>query len=258
MPWECDGFRLFFAVSQKRDHPTMRTLAEVWDWAAAPLNILVAFPYLADWLAMPAHCRPARTILDSGAFSAWNSGKAVDFPALMRESKSPRWQETVCLDVIGDAAGSVRNWRIMRASGCGVMPVFHYGDPWDHLAEYCRESPRVGLSCRFGEPEPDSMRWLGECFRRQWPHRFHSFGWAKGAMLKAFPFETADTASVNYNTVAMGNWKAYGNSPLRVRGKVWNLSAEISWYRDLERDVRSRWAKELARLAPQGGTDGKP
>lgn len=223
------------------------------------VNVLVAFPYLCRYEEVARKGEVPRhphSILDSGAYSAWKSGKAIDIDALIVETKNPRWEESVCLDVIGDAEASVRNALYMKARGSPAYPVFHIGDPWEHLREYKRQFPKVGLSCRFGEPEKQSLAWLDKCFALAWPHRFHSFGWIKEEVLLRYPFHSADTASWN-NPAIFGLWNAFGRkkaSGCTGRGRVSvrgmkSLRAEVDWYRGLQRRLEGRWSKVLAKLA---------
>jgi len=234
-------FRLFLAYSV-----AARKTMIPWDWKNKPLNILVALPYIDAWEKIDA--LPARTILDSGAYSAWNSGKEIDIDQLIAESKKPQWDETVSLDVIGDSEASMKNALYMKAKGASIFPVFHIGDPWEMLREYCLQFERVGLSCRFGEGIKESMRWLEQCFAREWPHNFHSFGWVSRKMLMTYPFATVDTASYVRAPMAWGRWKSFKSLPLGALKGGRNFSAEVEWYLSLEREVQRRWRKALEEI----------
>lgn len=134
-------------------------------------------------------------MLDSGAFTAHNTGSSIDMDELICESKKAHYTESVALDVIGNGPASLENARKMQQAGSSAFPVFHIGEPLELLAAYCAEFPKVGLSCRFGEPPTQSMRWLDACFNQQWPHKFHSFGWTAPRMLNTFPFHSADSST---------------------------------------------------------------
>ena len=215
-----------------------------WDWEKNPVNLLVSFVYLDAYrqAAEEYQYRPARTMLDSGAFSAWNSGKVIDFEALMSEIATGGWDEAVALDVVGQAEASLKNALIMKERGLKVIPVFHIGEPWEFLAKYCEEFERVGLSCRFGETITESFQWLRECFRLEWPHKFHSFGWVAEPMLMEFPFDTADSASWSVATGAFGKWKSLPNVP--GPREPCTREVEIHCYRAIEERVRLRWQGE--------------
>lgn len=216
---------IYFAFSQSGESRlTMARLAE----RDYQINVLVSYVYLPVWDRLDAKPVPVRTILDSGAFSAWKSGYTINIDDLIAETKSGRWHESVTLDVIGDADASLKNALYMKEQGSPAYPVFHIGDPWEHLEEYKRQFWKVGLSCRFGEPVKQSIRWLDQCFTRAYPYRFHSFGWVKMEdMLLRFPFHSADASSWNNTPAAYGRWKAFGK--MSVYG-LKNLQAEVDTY----------------------------
>jgi hypothetical protein len=162
------------------------TSMAAWDWVARPLNVLVAYPFVPSYRALLArapHVAPARTILDSGAFSVWRSGESIDIQALTAETLRPEWSESVVLDVIGSAEGSRNNADYMRAAGSPAWPVFHVGEPWELLDHYVKGWPKVGLSCRTGKSPTETLRFYSMCFARHWPHRYHSFGCLRESVL---------------------------------------------------------------------------
>lgn len=232
--------------------------ARQWDWDAKPLGILVSFSYLDVYRPVAPYYKKARSfMLDSGAFTAYTTGKPVDIDALIAEVNQPQWDEAVGLDVIGDWRGSKSNMEYMLARGASkAMPVFHIGDPWDLLTFYCDNWSKVGLSCRFGEPVSTSLRFYEQCFARAWPHKFHSFGWIAHEALVRFPFHTADAAT------AVLAPSSFRNFPIKVRGKVVqrHLSVDndvafahgvigyLDAYWKLEQQLRGLWSREMAAL----------
>ena len=226
-----------------------------WDHVNQPLNALVTF---ADALLV-ADCRSVpwrRLMLDSGAYSAWNSGKIIDIEALTKATLDPIFSESVCLDVIGDSSASVANSLAMKAAGSPAFPVFHYGDPWEHLALYRSEFSRVGLSCRFGEPVAKSTAWLEQCFARAWPYRFHSFGWTAPDALARFPFDSCDSTSWK-SSATWGRFQAIGRQHAKHFGftssrkiidnlkGTFSLVSEIRSFLRVQRWLEFRWKKEL-------------
>lgn len=237
---------------------TNRTLKK-WDHYRHPLNILVSYVYLKAWrqLRKESLFPVASLKLDSGAFSAWNAGKTINIDELTSETKNEEWSEAVSLDVIGDAEASVQNAIYMKNAGSKAYPVFHYGDPWHHLLFYKQHFPKVGLSCRFGEKESDSLRWLEKCFARAWPYKFHSFGWTKESMLINFPFHSADSSTWATAPSAYGAWHygprvgliGRGMRRLSVRGiKNIDVTVSIRHYISVQEQLKERWKKELANL----------
>jgi hypothetical protein len=217
-------------------------------------SVLVAFPHLRAFDA-GGPCG-SRLILDSGAFSAWNSGTEIDLDALTREAKRPRWTESVGLDVIGDWRGSKANAIRSMAMGSTAMPVFHVGDPWDLLEFYCLNWPKVGLGGMVGTGGCGSAvgirGWLDEAFARAWPHRFHAFGQTGAQLLLSYPFHSADSSSwavpvlrnrdyVHIRGAKVG--KAYGIPRPQACGL---LRYNIDRYAALADRLASHWRRELA------------
>lgn len=229
-----------------------------WPHDEKPLNLLASFAFKPLMEGALDRFRPARLMLDSGAYSAWSVGKSIDMDALLKEGAHPRYTDTVALDVIGDPEASVKNAFKMKAAGSKAFPVFHYGDPWEHLAIYREHFGRVGLSCRFGEPYARSYAWLEQCFARGWPCRFHSFGWTSFAVLGRFPFDSADS-SAWINGFKYGAVKFMGqrdkNNPVgrlmhptvtlpRASGRM-TATPEIQSVWTTQAFLRTKWAKQL-------------
>jgi hypothetical protein len=210
------------------------------------LHFLVSYYYLQSYDRFDPPIKPARTLLDSGAFSAYQLGEEIDLEAYTKVSLETRWDEAVALDVIGDGDKSLANTLYMKGQGSKAFPVFHYGEPWDLLEEYCRLFDKVGLSCRFRGLGAPAIKFLQVCFSKCYPHKFHSFGWADEKVLTDFPFHSADTAAWNNGPAAFGNWRAFKGMP--GPHKVQSLMPEVEFYWEMERRLRHRWAKEMARL----------
>lgn len=238
--------------------PCALEFARRWDWVARPLAILVSFAYLQPFEQGIAYYGKAREmILDSGAYTAYTTGKTVDIDKLIAEANKPRWVEAVGLDVIGEWEGSRRNMEYMLPRCPKAMPVFHIGDPWDLFDYYLANWSKVGLSCRFGEDRKTSIRFYDQCFARGWPKKFHSFGWIDDQMLLSMPFHSADAATF---VLQPGRFRVY---PFRGRGRWRTIQMPIDYklkltadgalmngdrFYGLEQQLKARWAPTLATL----------
>jgi hypothetical protein len=199
--------------------------------------------------------------LDSGAFSAWKSGKVIvledyaDF-CLKQIQQDSALVEIVSLDSIGNADQSMVNAYRLVDLGIPVMPVFHIGDPWEHLVEYCNGWDKVGLSCRFGESVTTSLKWIEQCFARAWPHKFHSFGWTSFSMLKRFPFHSADASTWSHRPAAFGEWHRFGKLSIRCKTNCSIYATQIDFYMDMERYLQAKWCRQMT-IIEQIDTKGK-
>lgn len=215
-------------------------------------GLLVSYYYLPPFLAEQSRYCIRDWMLDSGAFSAWNSGGKIDMDKYIDcchkvASKDTSLVEIVALDVIkGDAKDSLANALLMKKRGINVIPVFHYGEDWGILREYCNQFHKVGLSCRFGEPMDKSRRFYDLCFAYAWPKRFHSFGWIERDVIFSYPFHSGDAASWELAPCAFGNWQKFGK--MSVRGSAQDLRSQVSYYMELEAMARVRWKKEMLQL----------
>ena len=83
-------------------------------------------------------------VLDSGAFSAMNSGADVqlaDYIAFCKDILAgPRPPEEVfALDVIGDELATARNTEAMWEAGIEAIPTFHIGSSTQALLDMARD-----------------------------------------------------------------------------------------------------------------------
>lgn len=240
---------LYFAAVQSSE-----TL-DGWDWDAEPMNLLVAFPVLQE---LSRAWRPRRIMLDSGAFTVWNTGGEIDLEELTRETMKPRWTESVSLDVIGDWRASKANAIRMKVLGSPAMPVFHVDDPWELLDFYCDNWPKVGLGGMVGRNGLMLQKWCAEVFKRAWPKKLHSFGMTDPRLLLRFPFHSADSSTwrtlERFGNAVWGDGRVTGairqvhfhRVPTEVHRAMRPLY--IRRYLELERQAQARWGRELARL----------
>jgi len=93
-------------------------------------------------------------LLDSGAYSAKNSGAEIELPEYIEFVREHGWRfkgGVICLDVIGDRKASYENWRIMRDEGVDTMPVFHLqtdrpeDDSYEWLERYLEEADYIAV-----------------------------------------------------------------------------------------------------------------
>lgn len=221
--------------------------------------ILVSYVYLEPFLKFKHRYHYRDWCMDSGAYSAWNSGKKIDIDkyvdtCLEIRSKDKTLSDIIALDVINDgktskmetAKQSLKNALHMKERGVEAIPVFHFGEDYGILAEYCAAFDKVGLSCRFGELVDDSIKFYDQCFARSWPKRFHSFGWMEDFVAVKWPFHSLDSASWRLQPSAFGYWRKFGR--LSSRGAQ-DLRSQIKYYLSLEAKVQIRWEAQMSELS---------
>lgn len=138
---------------------------------------------------------------DSGAFSAATAGAVIK-----REEYSAwltAWRKEIdiacTLDVIGDAAATLRSTRELEADGHKILPVFHVGEPWYYLTDLCKEYPYVGLGgmVPWTTRRAAVGRWLIQCMKQGRPYgtQFHGLGQTNWRTLADLPFYSVDSSS---------------------------------------------------------------
>ncbi len=179
-------------VSKPRtaDQP-LRILGSFWYWKDADLDALAAsYPYEIHFFA------------DSGAFSAYSQGKAVDIGAYAEWLQ--RWKHRVTgyanLDVKMNMAQSKRNQKYLESRGLHPVPVFHGGEPWSFLEELIADYDYIALGgIAGGSAQRDralQLGWCAKCFRLGGEKvRFHGFGMLRWHLVMAFDWYSLDATT---------------------------------------------------------------
>lgn len=177
-----------------------------------PNNFCVSFaePRDAEWVL--AH---GQSIMwDNGAYTAYTKGKPVAWASyydwLSDKLFHPHW--AVVPDVIG---GTVEQNLALMAEWPHpkhlAAPVYHFGEPLDHLRRLAGEWPRIAIGGSVGDNNPGSEAWvrtvdaiwdeIEKAGTRPWVHmmRAHSV-----ASVGRWPFASADSASWARNHAEYG------------------------------------------------------
>lgn len=219
-----------------------RTLAEHSD--REPVDILVAFPFAREFQQCRKHYNIGRVALDSGAFSAWNSGKTVSLSDYIGFCKDFECDEIFGLDVIWNPQATQRNLEAMWAAGVDAIPCFHGGSDWRWL-DWAIQRPKIAISSRL----PKKKEWVQQVFKRIHPKRVHGFAFASPAMLHAAPFDSVDASSWIFSPSAMGNWAGYTGSQMRVGARgIKDFWIEVEEHQKRSRYFAARWRNALGRI----------
>lgn len=213
--------------------------------------LLVSYVYLQPFLKNRQRFHIRDWVLDSGAFSAFNSGTEIVLQDYIDTCKRLRDEhqdltEVFALDVIGDWKASLRNCEEMWRQGVEAIPCFHEGSPWHALESMASAYPKIALGGVAHQRGQKKFDWIGQCFARVWPKKIHGFGVGDARTILSFPFHSVDATNWEIGPCRFGSWRHFGR--MSVRGSSQNLRVEINWYLDLKKRARVRWAKEMALL----------
>ena len=217
--------------------------------------LLVSFVYLKPFLEAKDLYAYRDWALDSGAFSAHNSGMTIDLQEYIETCKEllatdKTLTEVFALDVIGDPKASIKNCEAIWKAGVPAIPCYHHREPEDFLKHIAKNYPKIALGGAVGLKPSVKMEWARACFARVWPKRIHGFGFGSEDAIMSFPWHSTDATNWELGPCGFGNWKSYGK--MSVRGSSQNLRSEIEWYLRLEARARRRWSKEMEKLEASG------
>lgn len=171
-------------------------------WPERP-RILYSYAYVTgDQWPVPYD---ADVIIDSGAYTAHTTGKAVELRAygefLLRHANKITFAFN--LDVIGDHRGSARNHDRLRAlvgDRVKIVPTWHTGSPWQEFERICREEDYASLGGAVGIPTRQLMQYSVKAHRvaREHGTRLHGLGITSNELLLRLPWASVDSSSWVY------------------------------------------------------------
>jgi hypothetical protein len=140
--------------------------------------------------------------LDSGAYSAWRQGKAIDREAYADYALSGDF-DAVAGDLrIADANPdqTLADTEYLRGLGVPAIPAYHQGEPWEFLDHLIATYEYIGLGCTEDASTSDLVTdWLYKCFWRLCDDkgrpqvRVHGFRFV--SRTRTFPFWSVDSTS---------------------------------------------------------------
>lgn len=119
-------------------------------------------------------------MLDSGAYSAFNSGKEINIHQYMeyiRENEE-YLEKYISCDIMKNAEGTFDRFVYMQEQGFKPVPVFHYGTDETWLDKYYEMGERfVALGSTVPEPRKRLIRmWINELVVKYHNLNFHVLG----------------------------------------------------------------------------------
>jgi len=158
------------------------------------------------WKLMKKKKKKVSLFLDSGAFSAFTQGIAIDIQEYIKFIKEHKEFIDIYanLDVIGNAKGTLKNQRIMEKAGLNPLPCFHQGEDYKYLKYYLDNYDYIALGGLAGNRYStwEVFEHLTRCFQEYicdqdgMPKvKVHGFGMTSWKFMRHFPWYSVDSTS---------------------------------------------------------------
>lgn len=207
----------------------------------------------------------ARVLIDSGAFTAYSSGKPIRPEEYGRWALefTARWRHRLAflafmnLDVIGDQVASWRNQEALERMGLSPIPIITHGAALTHLTHALERYDYVALGGLVGKGRAEQERWLDRLFREVMRFRkpdgglpkIHLLGLTTKWACRRYPIYSCDSSSWTA-PLRFGGGKAagfagavprYKDGPAQRAAAMHALRHEIRRFKDLETETTALW-----------------
>lgn len=232
-------------------------------------SMLVSYVFLKQWDKHRADYDIFDWAMDSGAYSAFHSGKVIDLQAFIdccaeRMANDKQLVEIFGLDVIGDWEAGMRNVEEMWRQGVPAIPTYHAGEPEELLIEIAKIYPKIAISGTGGKKwhKNTLLKFYKSCFARVWPVKVHGFAAVDVTLLRELPFHSVDSSTWESQVTKWAVWRTRTgsgkNKKVSVRGSEHHLRDEVDWYLREERAARTRWRDQLKEMEVAAATKKGP
>lgn len=138
-------------------------------------------------------------IMDSGAFSAHNSGEVIHLNSYCNDLKSIGIQKYFSLDVIGSAEKSYENYKIMRKMGMNPIPTFHINTDIEYLLKYLSETDHISIGnmVQGNQIVGNLDKIWNEIYTRNPNCKVHGLGVSNYDIASRYPWHSIDSSSYN-------------------------------------------------------------
>lgn len=212
------------------------------------INVLIAYPYMSASVVnlLEEHKNEFRFVLDSGAFTAWKTGKEIKLDDYCRYIESlpfKPWQYFT-LDVVGDPDKTFENYQTMLKRGFNPIPIFTRGEKIQMLDEYYKTAEIVGLGGLVGTQ--GNKGFVNGLMKHIAGRKCHLLGFTAIEYLKTYKPYMCDSSSWK-------NARRYGNVYLYGGGGKFKLLTKKDFATKPSKDIITTLetlgfdSKELAR-----------
>lgn len=218
--------------------------------------------YSNYWHQLSLSDNKPNLIFDSGAFTAFKSGKIItveeyfEFISLFKERWQGKFNSFVYmnLDVIGDQEKSEINQKKLEKKGLNPMPIFTYGADIKIFKEMVANYPYIALGGLVGRK--NIIGWLDYCFcafKRESIPKIHLLGITKEEILLRYPAYTCDSSSWTSGLrFGRDTSNSFQSIPRLTDGgresvnaiKIHSLRKSIQQFNNLSHKVTNYWTKK--------------
>lgn len=243
---------IYLAVSFTIDIPCLLEMDRVVRERYGEPSVLISYAYMEDFTKILGKIPVEKWMMDSGAFTAWSAGKSLnverylEFCKLIRASSTPP-AEIVCPDVIYSPLESFNNYMLCRSHVEDIIPVWHIGDPEEHLLEYCRLAKKVAIGGMSQFRGKELLRFVERCFALTWPKKLHGFACTSTKVLDPFPWHSVDSSSWALQPRSFGMYKDFKKvDHLSYRNQ--RLTGQVLYFMEKQAQLRHRFRRQLQQL----------
>lgn len=209
-----------------------------------------------------------RVIIDSGAFTAFTTGKIITPQeyGLWALDFRKRWQgkmkslHFMNLDVIGDQDASWKNQEILEMMGLKPIPIVTFGANKKHLIKALGNYEYIALGglVPYSKDKPKLSSWLDSCFAlimQKYKEtgimpKVHLLGITSDWVLKRYPCYSSDSSSW-VSCLRFGGGDAagikqlprYKESDAAMAATIHTPRSEIRKYKKMEEEATNLWKK---------------
>lgn len=196
-----------------------------------PKHLMISYHYfknvdLGEFIKVIGY-KP-KILLDSGAFSAFMSGKPVNLEKYIEYIKrnNEHIYKYVCMDVLGDSVKSYEAWEQMRARGLDPMPVFQYMGDEAILQKYIAAGvDLIGLGGTVPIKSKREVAAWARLLAWQYPANYHLLGSANRVILDEVDLYSADASTWAMGAIFGRPFHIPGNTvQSRIKRAKYNLS----------------------------------
>lgn len=209
-----------------------------------------------------------RLLIDSGAFSAFNSGKVIslkDYAEWALRFKK-RWESKMSflafmnLDVIGDQDASWKNQDMLEALSLTTIPIVTYKADLKHLIRAIDNYDYIALGglVPYASNKKLLQIWLDRCFgiivarykKTGIMPKIHLLGITSDWVLKRYPCYSSDSSSWtacirfgNGGTAGIERLPGISSSDAAKSANLHCMRKEIEKYQKMEAEATNLWTK---------------